>query len=277
MQINIKFSGAGSLVTSVLFAVLMVSTPVNAATIVQCGAAQCSSSFSIFVDGSTDEVGGGQIWYDAETGDILLDVESNVRGGGFVNQNTGGLMWDLGDGSNIQVNSVFGNADPILGFSLGATTGAVSRTFSFAFDLPIAISGPIDSSSSVSYSLTSLTDAGAQIAPLIGDNVVIAQDVDTDIGGLPPLDKGVNVGDAFFFVGGPQTQNSPVYTASDSITGSLDYDLMSVVVAFSLSANSAVGLSGFVQQEEVVPVPAALPLLLSGLIGLGFISRRRKV
>jgi hypothetical protein len=90
------------------------------------------------------------------------------------------------------------------------------------------------------------------------------------------LNKGVDVGDRFFFTGGPQTQNSPVYTASNTFTGDLAYDLMVVKVDFSLSADSTVGLSGFVQQV-VVPVPAAVWLFGSGLIGLIAVARRKKV
>ncbi len=135
------------------------------------------------------------------------------------------------------------------------------------------MSGPINANSSVSYSLTSLTNAGAQISALSSGKVVVADEVDTSVGGLAALNKGVNVGDTFFFLGGPQTQNSPVYTASNTFNGNIAYDLMSVTVAFSLSANSNVGLSGFVQQTPV-PVPAALWLFGSGLLGLIGVARR---
>ena len=78
-------------------------------------------------------------------------------------------------------------------------------------------------------------------------------------------------GGTFFFLGGPATNASPVYTASNTFTGDLQYDLMSLTVAFSLSANSSVGLSGFVEQVEV-PEPSAV--LLLGL-GLGALAWRR--
>jgi len=172
----------------------------------------------------------------------------------------------------VQLDNITGNADPILGFNASASTGTAGNTFAFNFSLPIALSGPINANSSVSYSLTSTTSAGAQIDPLNG-KVVVAQEVDTTAGGLAPLNKGVNVGDRFSFIGGPLTQNSPVYTASSSFTGNLAYDLMSVTVAFSLSANSSTGLSGFVQQTPV-PVPAAVWLLGSAIGLLGAVRRR---
>ncbi len=272
MQFKHYISIINSLIFLTFFA---VAGNTSAGTIVSCGQLICSSSFSVFFNGSANEVGGGNILYNSETGDITLDL-NNIRGNANIVND--GIMWTMGDGSIARVSSVFGNADPILGFGLGASTQGTGRTFSFAFDLPIALSGPIQATSSVSYSLTSQTSAGAQIAPLLGGNVVIAQDVDTSIGGRAPLDKGVNVGDTFFFTGGPETQNSPVYTGSNIINGDLDYDLMSVLVSFSLSANSAVGISGFVEQEEIpeVPLPAALPLLLSGLLGLSLVSRHRR-
>ncbi|MGB5398483.1 MAG: VPLPA-CTERM sorting domain-containing protein [Gammaproteobacteria bacterium] len=48
---------------------------------------------------------------------------------------------------------------------------------------------------------------------------------------------------------------------------------MVVKVDFGLTANSAVGISGGVQQ--VIPVPAAVWLFGSGLIGLVGVARRR--
>jgi hypothetical protein len=224
----------------------------------QC-AGQCTWSISV----DNQEVGSGWYTVDPNTGNISLPAP---------------YVLDLGDGSTVAVNAMNGNIDPILGFSVAASTAATGKTFAFNFSLPISLSGTIAASSSVSYSLTSLTAFGAQITPLFG-RVVTAQEVDTTVGGIGVLNKGVDVGTAFGFLGGPQTQSSPVYNAGNFFTGDGRYDLMSVTVAFSLSANSNAALSGFVEQSTtLVPLPAALPLLLSGLGGLfGFrLSSRRR-
>lgn len=220
----------------------------------------CNSdcTWSIEVDGVS--VGSGFFAVDPGTGVITLGAPVDIA---------------LSDGTTVGLSSLSGNADPILGFNFSAGTGAAGKTFAFNFNLPIALSGAIDANSSVSYSLTALTAAGAQITPLFG-KTIIAQEVDTSVGGLAPLNKGVDVGNLFFFVAGPQTQNSPVYTASNTFTGDLAYDLMSVTAAFSLSANSQVGASGFVQQVQAVPLPAAAWLLLSGVGFVGGVARRRR-
>ncbi len=261
---------AGTLLASYSFYAL----PAQAGVIAQCGEPVCAANFSIFFEGMPNEAGGGEFLYDATSGEITLNTDAeSIRGNGMLTP-SGTLMWTMGDGSQVRVSSVYGNADPILGFSLGATTTGTGRSFAFAFDLPIALDGPIEARSSVSYSLTSTTSAGAQITPL-NSHVVTANEVDTTVGGIGVLNKGVDVGDAFFFTGGPQTQNSSVFTASNSFTGDIAYDLMSVQVAFALSADSAVGLSGFVEQTPV-PIPAALPLFFFGLTGLGVLARMKK-
>jgi len=272
-RFRVRLTHAAS--TAIALGVLSAAAPAGATavteTIVQCGAATCAQNFSIFLDGSGTELGGGQLVYDAATGAIALDTVDNVRGGGMASG--GGLLWMLGDGATVGVGSLGGNADPILTFGVSATTNAAGHTFSFAFDLPIALSGPIAANSKVSYSLTAGTNAGAQVTPLNG-HVVVAQEVDTSVGGIGVLNKGVDVGLTFFFLG-QDTQNSPVYTASSTLTGNTAYDLMSVQVAFALSPNSSVGMSGFVNQV-VVPLPAAFPLLLSGVAGFGWLARRRR-
>ena len=256
---------------AVLSAGLVSTTQIQAGTIVQCGADICSSGFKLdFNDASG--VGTGELLYDAKTGDISLNTDLSTTTGDVSVTGGGGLMWTMGDGSTISVGTLSGNADPILGFGLGASTGSLGSTFGFTFNLPIALSGPINADSSVSYTLSSLSNDGAQITA--NGNVVTASEVDTSNGGLGFLNKGVDVGDTFGFLGGPQTQNSSVFTASNSFTGNLAYDLMEVKVDFALSANSAVAISGFVQQV-VVPVPAAVWLFGSGLLALVGIARRK--
>lgn len=253
-----------------LSAGLVSTTLVQAGTIVQCGAALCTSGFELTFNGN---VGGtGQLVYDSVTGDIALNTAADSLTGNASVAN-GNITWTMGDGSKIMVNSLSGNADPILGFGLGASTAGSASTFGFTFNLPIALSGQINANSSVSYSLSSLSSAGAQITA--NGNIVTASEVDTSIGGLGFLNKGVDVGNTFGFSGGPQTQTSSVFTASNTFTGDLAYDLMEVKVDFALSADSSVGISGFVQQT-VVPVPAAVWLFGSGLIGLVGMARRKK-
>ena len=231
----------------------------NASAAVVKGVPECgmSCTWSMSVDGNM--MASGMYTADPDTGDIQISQP---------------WMIDLADGGFIRLMNMNGNIDPILGFSVAAGTTGTGRSFSFSFSLPVALSGPIDASSSLSYSLTSLSADGAQVSPLFGSNVLIARDVDTSPGGIGSLNKGVDIGSTFFFTGGPKTESSPVYTATNSFAGDLAYDLMSVTLAFSLSPESQVGMSGFVQQT-VVPVPAAIWLLGSGVAMIGCIGRRR--
>jgi len=248
-----KFVQRGLLVLTCLIGGLGFAVAAGA-TGIDCGPGGANCSITASIDGT--QVGTGNFSIDPITGAITLT-------------NT---ITAILNGGHIYVTDVSGNADPILGFAVSASTGVAGNAFSVTFNLPIALAGLINANSSVSYSLTGTSSAGAQIAPLLGSNVVIAQEVDTSIGGLPPLNKGVDVGNTFFFIGGPQTQNSPVYTDSNSFVGNLAYDLMSVTVAFSLSPNTSVGISGFVQQ--VVPEPTMVTLLGVGLVLLA-VARRR--
>jgi hypothetical protein len=239
----------------ILFLTLTAGRSAWAGTVSGCTPETCN--WSISVDGHS--VMNGMYTADPETGDIILNMPVEV---------------DLGYGLTVGLD-MSGNIDPILGFAVSASTGSIGSTFGFTFNLPIALQGLINADSSVSYSLSSLSSAGAQITA--NGNIVTASEVDTSIDGLGFLNKGVDVGNTFGFLSpdGPLTQNSAVFTASNSFTGNLAYDLMEVKVDFALSPNSTVGISGFVQQLAV-PIPAAVWLFGSGLLGLVGIARRKK-
>ena len=258
-------------------AAIGAAPPAYAGVIAQCGETTCFSDFSIFVEGM--EAGGGEFSYDADTGEIALEF-TNIMGDGAIlrdsNNDPTGIRWMTPDGAMIDLNGLSGNADPILGFSVATTTAAAGTTVGFVFNLPIALSGPLQASSQVAYSLTSLSSAGAQISQIGTDKIVRALEVDTSVGGIGSTPKGVDVGDTFFVLGGPTATSSGPYSAVNFFTGDLAYDLMSVRINYALSANSAVALSGFVQQI-IVPLPAALPLLLAGIAAFGAVARRRRL
>jgi hypothetical protein len=75
---------------------------------------------------------------------------------------------------------------------------------------------------------------------------------------------------------GPTTFTLPTTTANSlyTLASGNSYDLMTVTLSFTLGPNSSFGMSGFVQQEPV-PLPAAIWLLGSGVVGLFGLRRRR--
>ncbi len=202
------------------------------------------------------QVANGDFEIDPTTGDI--GFASPVKVG-------------LGGGAWASINSLSGNADPILNFNIAAAAGTNGRTFSFTFSLPASLEGEVRTISSTSYSLTAGKSVGAQLTPL-KQHTAVAQYVDTTVGGESPLNAGVDVGDKFFFTGAG-TQSSPSYTAQNTQTLSSAFDLMSVTLGFSLSPNTTVGVSGFLEATTVDQNPAPVPLPASAwLLALGFLG-----
>jgi hypothetical protein len=232
------------------------SNSVIAAAVVPCSTGTCA--WSLAVGGST-----------VESGTYSIDPSTGlVSSGGTVNWNAGG------DKAGITLS---GNSDPLLGFNFSAGTTTAASVFSLTLTMPIALSGSIAADSSVSYSLQSNSSAGAFVQPTAG-HVVTAFEESSVTGGPPPLNKGVDVGDAFDFAGGPAVNNSPVYTAANlfNLAAGNQYDMMTVVLSFTLSANSNVGLSGFVEQTPV-PLPAGVWLLLTGGLAIFGLYGRRQI
>ena len=227
----------------------------SAGTIQGCGPDGALCAVTLAIDNT--QVASGTFGIDPATGDLIWP--------GMVSGSLGG--------STLSVLNVSGNADPILGYATAASTGLAGSAFSITFSLPIALSGLIDAQAQVSYSLTGTTAPGAQISPVFG-NVALAREVDTSVGGLPPLDKGVDVGGTFFCTPGPCNATSGTFMATNQFLGNSAYDLMSVTVAFSLSASSNVGVSGFVEQQPV-PEPGTASLLGFGLFAFAAIARRK--
>jgi hypothetical protein len=266
-------SGAARASTVVVGAATLfgfVAPPAHAGTIPQCGADVCTSPYTInFGSGGSGNEGSGVLSYDAKTGEIWLDPDAERVGGTVVSD---GIVWTSGD-STFKLKSIGGNADPEIFFGLVAETFSASDTFTLSLDLPIALAGQIEAKSSLGYTLTAKTELGAQITPILGDHVLVATEVDSDVGGQKTFNKGVDIGDMFFFTG--MKTKTTDFEKTNTFASTLDYDLMTVTIAFALSKKAIAGMTGFVTQV-VVPVPAALPLLLTGLAGFGLIARRRR-
>jgi len=198
------------------------------------------------------------------TGMYTADADGNISFGGTTIS---------GDGYTVSLDSMSGNIDPVLGFGLGATnTSGGIKTFAFAFSLPLGgLSAPLNTTASLGTTLTAFTSAGGSVFATSGTGKIVdSQDI--ALSPFASVDKGVDIG------AGLSTSTMGTVVTSENAAGSISsggpFDLMSVVVAFGLTDNTGVGFSGYVEQT-VVPVPAAIWLFGSGLLGLIGIARRK--
>jgi hypothetical protein len=189
------------------------------------------------------------------------------------NLSFGGTGTIIGDGYTFYLDGVSGNIDPVLGFGLGATnTSGAIKNFAFAFSLPLGgLPAPLATYAEIGTTLTAFSSAGGSVFPTSGTGKIVdSQDI--VVNPFASVDKGVDVGTGLS--NGSQGTILSFESASGSITSGGPYDLMSVIVAFGLTDQTGVGFSGLVQQTPV-PVPAAVWLFGSGLLGLMGVIRKK--
>lgn len=217
---------------------------------------QDTCTWEISVDGQA--VMDGMYTADPDTGDISF----------------GGTGIISGDGYTVSLDSMNGNIDPVLGFGLGATnTSGSPLTFAFAFSLPLGgLTGAIDTVAQLGTTLTAFTSNGGSVFATSGGGMIVdSQDI--RVSPFSSVDKGVDIGAGLSIGSQGGVVNNESATSSINLVGG--YDIMSVTVAFGLTDQTGVGFSGFVEQTPV-PVPAAVWLFGSGLLGLVGIARRKK-
>ena len=174
---------------------------------------------------------------------------------------------------SVSIDAIGGHVDPEIIFGLGATnTSGVAQTYAFTFSLPLGgFSGLVDTYAELGQTLSAATGGGGlTLFPTLGGGLIVdSQDI--RFSPFDSVDKGVDVGDALFAADGTTVLDLDTASSQILLSGG-GYDLMSVVVAFGLSADGGVGLSGRVVQT-VVPEPSTALLMV---LGLGVLSARSR-
>jgi len=181
------------------------------------------------------------------------------------------------DDWSVSVRRISGQADPVIGFAVGASNlsdGDIS--FGFTFGIPVALSGTIVGHSALSYSVSTSGAGVVSITPAAA-TILTAVERDTSPGGLADLNKGLDLGGSLSFTG-PGHVDSGLLVGTSVFTGDAAYDQMLVNLGFSLTSNTAVNMTGFVEQfsPRTVPEPASLFLLAGGLGAVKLAAWRRK-
>ena len=182
---------------------------------------------------------------------------------------------------DVNITGVVTEVDDPLG---GEFTVGDQLSASFSYDLAtpdsnsffISLGSYIDAITSLSFTIGSYT--GGLVAPgsisvgTIFDHSFLAnasQISSPSVAGLAPENFGLRLLDS--------TESAFASAALPAALSLADFDTRTWSLEFRLSENQLVSVSGTLDLNAVaaVPLPAALPLLLAGLVGLGVVGTRR--
>ena len=163
--------------------------------------------------------------------------------------------------------------DPLLFFAGSATNNTnAPLSYSIAFNSPLLpnLLGPVDSHAELGLTLTDGLNDGATVQPTIpGGKMLTSFDLYTN---GTPISKNVNIGDVFSIVSGT---GGTTFSADNSLVCGQACVTMSAIMSFTLTGQDAASFSGKVVQVAPVPLPAAVLLFGSGLLGLAGAMRKK--
>jgi hypothetical protein len=176
--------------------------------------------------------------------------------------------------STFTIGSAEAVPDPLLLFSASATNNSgIPLAYSFAFNTSLVpnLLGPVSSHAELGVTLTDGLNNGATVQPALPGSKMLTS-FDLYASGAP-ISKNVDIGTLFSIASGT---GGTAFLADNSLFCGSPCVTMSAILSFTLTAEDAAGFSGKVVQNAV-PIPGAVWLFGSGLLGLGRIARRKGV
>jgi hypothetical protein len=199
--------------------------------------------------------------------DILLDTT------------TPGLAWQNGGGT-FKINNAMYDKDPALNFNVTATnTSSFTKSYTFSFETPLVpnLYGLVNSHAEMTMALTAGATTPALVQPLFGAGTMLKSfDLMTDGNSIS---KNVDIGTLFQTTGtGTGTATSSLISANSTLDcGTVGCENMISVLTFTLTKGASVTFNGLVSQVAAVPVPGAVWLFGSALLGMVSIRRKQQI
>jgi hypothetical protein len=191
-----------------------------------------------------------------------------------LNTTASGLAWQNGGGT-FKINNAMYDKDPALNFNVTATNNSsVTKSYTFSFETPLVpnLYGLVNSHAEITMALTAGTTP-ASVQPLSGAGTMLKSfDLMTD---GSSISKNVDIGTLFQTTG---TATSSLISANSTLDcSSVGCENMISVLTFTLTKGASVTFNGIVSQVSAVPVPGAVWLFGSALLGMVGIRRKQKI